>query len=45
VQLTVPVIAAAGGVVLLGEPLGLRLVLASIAIIGGVAFALTAKQR
>jgi drug/metabolite transporter (DMT)-like permease len=45
VQLTVPVIAAAGGVVLLGEPLGMRLVLASIAIIGGVAFALTAKQR
>jgi drug/metabolite transporter (DMT)-like permease len=44
VQLTVPLIAAAGGVVLLGEPLSVRLVLASIAIIGGVAFALTAKQ-
>jgi drug/metabolite transporter (DMT)-like permease len=44
VQLTVPMIAAAGGVVLLGEPVSLRLVLASIAIIGGVAFALTGKQ-
>jgi drug/metabolite transporter (DMT)-like permease len=30
--------------VLLGEPVSLRLVLASIAIIGGVAFALTGKQ-
>lgn len=44
VQLTVPMIAAAGGVVLLGEPISLRLVLASIAILGGVAFALTGKQ-
>jgi drug/metabolite transporter (DMT)-like permease len=40
----VPLIAAAAGVVLLGEPLSMRLVLASIAIIGGVALALTAKQ-
>jgi drug/metabolite transporter (DMT)-like permease len=45
VQLTVPLIAAAGGVLLLGEPVSLRLVLASIAIVGGVAFALTGKQR
>lgn len=44
VQLTVPVIAALGGIVLLGEPLTLRLVLASIAIVGGIAMFLRAKQ-
>jgi len=37
VQLSVPVIAAAGGIVLLGEALTLRLLLASIAILGGIA--------
>jgi drug/metabolite transporter (DMT)-like permease len=37
VQLSVPVIAAVGGVVLLGEPVSLRLVLASTAILGGIA--------
>jgi len=37
VQLSVPVIAAAGGIALLGEPLTLRLVIASIAILGGIA--------
>jgi drug/metabolite transporter (DMT)-like permease len=37
VQLSVPVIAALGGVVLLGEALTLRLVLCSIAILGGIA--------
>jgi drug/metabolite transporter (DMT)-like permease len=36
-QLMVPVIAALGGVVLLGEPLTLRLVMAGTAILGGVA--------
>jgi len=40
VQLSVPVIAALGGVVLLGEPVSLRLVLASTAVLGGVALAL-----
>jgi len=45
VQLTVPMIAAAGGILLLDEPVSLRLVLASIAIVGGVAFALTGKQQ
>jgi drug/metabolite transporter (DMT)-like permease len=44
VQLTVPMIAAAGGVVLLSEPLTLRLVLASIVILGGVGLALTDKR-
>ena len=37
VQLSVPVLAAVGGVVFLGEALSLRLVLASTAILGGVA--------
>lgn len=36
-QLSVPVIAALGGIVLLGEPLSLRLVLAAAAILGGIA--------
>jgi len=45
VQLTVPAIAAAGGVLFIGEPLSLRLIIASVAIIGGVAFALIAAQR
>lgn len=40
VQLSVPAIAALGGVAFLAEPLTLRLVLASIAILGGVALAL-----
>ncbi|WP_024302316.1 DMT family transporter [Pseudogulbenkiania sp. MAI-1] len=44
VQLTVPVIAAAGGVVLLGEPLTLRLVLASVAILGGVWLVIAGKR-
>ncbi|HUR60431.1 MAG TPA: DMT family transporter, partial [Opitutaceae bacterium] len=37
VQLSVPVIAALGGVLLLGEMLTLRLVVCSIAILGGIA--------
>jgi drug/metabolite transporter (DMT)-like permease len=37
VQLSVPVITTLGGVVLLGEPVTLRLVLASCAILGGIA--------
>jgi drug/metabolite transporter (DMT)-like permease len=36
-QLSVPVITALGGVLLLAEPLSLRLVLASVAVLGGVA--------
>ena len=43
VQLCVPVIAAAGGVAFLGEPPTLRLVVASIAIIGGIAL-VTARR-
>lgn len=37
VQLSVPVLAAAGGILLLGEPLTLRFLLASIAVLGGIA--------
>ncbi|HET9650765.1 MAG TPA: DMT family transporter [Usitatibacter sp.] len=40
VQLSVPAIAAMGGVLFLGEALTLRLVLASVAILGGVAMAI-----
>lgn len=44
VQLSVPVIAALGGVVLLAEPLTLRLMLSSLAVLGGIALVLTRKQ-
>ena len=37
VQLSVPVLAATGGILLLGEPLTLRFLCASIAILGGIA--------
>jgi drug/metabolite transporter (DMT)-like permease len=45
IQLTVPVIAAAGGVLLLSEPVTLRLIFASLGILGGVALALRAAER
>ena len=45
VQLSVPVLAAIGGVVLLGEAPTLRLLLASIAVLGGVALALSRRGR
>ena len=44
VQLSVPVLAALGGVLLLGEPVSLRLVLASVLVLGGVALALRAHR-
>ena len=40
VQLGVPVVVALGGVVLLGEPLGLRVTVAALAILGGIALVL-----
>lgn len=43
VQLSVPVIAAFGGVLLISEPLTLRLTLTSIAILGGIAMVITKK--
>jgi drug/metabolite transporter (DMT)-like permease len=44
VQLSVPVIAAVGGVIILGEPITLRLTLASIAILGGIALVILEKK-
>lgn len=45
VQLSVPVIAALGAAVILGEPITLRLVLASAAILGGIALTILEKQH
>ena len=44
VQLSVPVIAAVGGIAFLGEALSWRLVLASIAILGGIAMVIVDKN-
>jgi drug/metabolite transporter (DMT)-like permease len=44
-QLAVPVIAAAGGVLLLGEQLSTRFLLCALVILGGVAIALFARFR
>jgi drug/metabolite transporter (DMT)-like permease len=43
VQLSVPLIAAAGGIALLGEPLTARLVLSSVAILGGIALVIARR--
>jgi drug/metabolite transporter (DMT)-like permease len=45
VQLSVPVIAALGGIVFLGEPVTLRLALASVAILGGIALVILEKKN
>lgn len=45
VQLSVPVIAALGGIVFLAEPITLRLVLASVAILGGIALVIFEKRH
>jgi drug/metabolite transporter (DMT)-like permease len=45
VQLSVPAITAAGAVMLLAEPLSVRLVLSSAAILGGIALALRWPMR
>ena len=45
VQLSVPVIVALGGMAFLGEPLSLRLVLASVAILGGIALVIRKKPN
>ena len=45
VQLSVPVSAALGGVMLLAEPLSLRLVLASLAILGGIALVILSGKQ
>jgi drug/metabolite transporter (DMT)-like permease len=43
VQLSVPIIAAVGGIVFLGESLTLRLVLASVAVLGGIGLVVREK--
>lgn len=45
VQLSVPIITALAGGLLLGESLSLRLGLSSLAVLGGIALVLTARQR
>ena len=45
VQLSVPVITAAGGVLLLGETLTARLVASSVAILGGIALVVLPKRH
>jgi drug/metabolite transporter (DMT)-like permease len=44
VQLSVPIIAATGGVAILGEPMTLRLVLSSVAVLGGIGLVVLARQ-
>ncbi len=44
VQLSVPVLAATGGILLLGEPITLRYVIASIAVLGGI-FLVVIEER
>jgi len=44
VQLSVPAIAALGGVVLIGEPLTLRLLITSMAILGGIAMVIMGRR-
>jgi drug/metabolite transporter (DMT)-like permease len=45
VQLSVPVIAAFGGIVLLAEDVSLRLLIASIATLGGIWIVLAQRDR
>ncbi len=45
VQLSVPVLAAVGGIVFLGEALTLRLILASMAILGGIALVIWTRHH
>jgi drug/metabolite transporter (DMT)-like permease len=45
VQLSVPVLAATGGILLLGEPITLRYLFASIAVLGGIALVVIEKHH
>lgn len=45
VQLSVPVLAATGGILLLGEPITLRYVLASLAVLGGIFLVIIEKRQ
>ena len=44
VQLSVPVLAATGGILLLGEPLTLRYLIASVAVLGGIFLVVIEKR-
>ncbi len=43
-QVGVPVLAAAGGVALLGEPLSLRLIVSGAAVLGGIGLVLSSRR-
>jgi drug/metabolite transporter (DMT)-like permease len=45
VQLSVPVLAAAGGILVLGEPITLRYVFASVAVLGGIALVIWERTQ
>jgi drug/metabolite transporter (DMT)-like permease len=45
VQLSVPVLATTGGIIILGEPLPWRLVVATAAILGGIALVIYRRQN
>jgi len=45
VQLSVPAIAAAGGVALLAEPVSMRLLVSSALVLGGISIAVTQKSK
>ena len=45
IQLSVPAITAAGGIFFLGESITMRLVIASVAILGGIALVITGKRE
>ena len=45
VQLSVPIIAAAGGVFFVGELLSIRLVIAALLVLGGIALTIAGKGR
>jgi drug/metabolite transporter (DMT)-like permease len=45
VQLSVPIIAAAGGILFLGEQMTIRLIVASVAILGGIALVIVGRTR
>jgi hypothetical protein len=45
VQLSVPVIVGIGGVILLSEPITLRLALATVAVLGGIGLVILERQR
>jgi drug/metabolite transporter (DMT)-like permease len=45
IQLSVPVLAAAGGILLLGEPITLRYLFASVAVLGGIALVIWERSH